>query len=102
MSRFIGVSVLNTMALGLGLLFAWNGSRAELSQSDGVNFDPSIRPAFSEPVTLASKDGVLEVRLTTKQGTARLDTVAQPVQNFLIFANASRASLVTPVRMEFA
>ena len=32
-------------------------------------------------VTLASKDGVLEVRLIAKQGTARLDTVAKPVEN---------------------
>ena len=34
---------------------------------------------------LASKDGVLEVRLTARQGQARLDTVATPVQNFLLF-----------------
>jgi hypothetical protein len=33
-------------------------------------FDPSIRPDFSEPVVLASKDGVLEVRLTAHQGEA--------------------------------
>ena len=31
---------------------------------------------FREPVTLASKDGVLEVRLTARQGEAMLDTVA--------------------------
>ncbi len=35
---------------------------------------------------LASKDGVLEVRLIAKQGEARLDTVATPVQNMLVFA----------------
>ena len=51
-----------------------------------AKFDPSVRPDFSEPVTLASKDGVLEVRLTAKQGTRDLDTVAVPVQNFLVFA----------------
>src|SRR4029079_3585958 len=49
-------------------------------------FDPSIRPELKEPVVLASKDGVLEVKLTVKQGEARLDTVAKPVQNFLVFA----------------
>ena len=47
--------------------------------------DPAARPEFREPVTLASKDGVLEVRLTARQGQATLDTVATPVQNFLLF-----------------
>ena len=54
--------------------------------AEAAQFDPSIRPEFSEPVTLASKDGVLEVRLIVKQGQARLDTVAVPVKNFLVFA----------------
>jgi len=47
--------------------------------------DPAIRPEFREPITLASKDGVLEVRLTARQGQATLDTVATPVQSFLLF-----------------
>src|SRR5262249_3558217 len=47
--------------------------------------DPAIRPEFREPVVLTSKDGVLEVRLTARQGQATLDTVAKPVQNFLLF-----------------
>src|SRR5262249_36921414 len=47
--------------------------------------DPVTRPEFREPVTLASKEGVLEVRLTARQGQATLDTVAKPVQNFLLF-----------------
>jgi FtsP/CotA-like multicopper oxidase with cupredoxin domain len=47
--------------------------------------DLSIRPEFREPVSLMSKDGVLEVRLTARQGQATLDTVAAPVQNFLLF-----------------
>ena len=46
--------------------------------------DPAIRPEFREPVTLASKEGVLEVRLTARQGQATLDTVATPVQNCLL------------------
>jgi hypothetical protein len=29
--------------------------------------DPATRPEFREPVTLASKEGVLEVRLTARQ-----------------------------------
>lgn len=40
---------------------------------------------FREPVTLASTGGVLEVRLTARQGEAHLDTVARPVRNFLLF-----------------
>jgi FtsP/CotA-like multicopper oxidase with cupredoxin domain len=47
--------------------------------------DPATRPELREPVTLASKDGVLEVRLTARQGQATLDTVTKPVQNFLLF-----------------
>src|SRR5215813_1482436 len=47
--------------------------------------DPATRPQFREPVTLASKEGVLEVRLSARQGQATLDTVAKPVQNFLLF-----------------
>jgi FtsP/CotA-like multicopper oxidase with cupredoxin domain len=56
------------------------------AQGAETSFDPSVRPEFSEPVVLASKDGVLEVRLTAHQGEARLDTVAVPVKNFLVFA----------------
>src|SRR6516164_10122175 len=51
----------------------------------GQTTDLAVRPTFREPVTLASKDGVLEVRLTARQGQATLDTVATPLQNFLLF-----------------
>ena len=67
------------------LVTAWPGSQAE-AQEASAKFDPAVRPEFHEPVTLASKDGVLEVRLIAKQGTASLDTVAKPVQNMLVFA----------------
>jgi hypothetical protein len=56
------------------------------AQETSTKFDAAVRPKFSEPVTLASKDGVLEVRLIAKQGEARLDTVAKPVQNMLVLA----------------
>ena len=59
--------------------------RTAWAQSAERKTDPAIRPEFREPVTLASKDGVLEVRLTARQGQATLDTVATPVQNFLLF-----------------
>ena len=52
----------------------------------GGNAGPSGNPvAFSEPVKLSSKDGVLEVRLSAHQGTVALDTVSQPVSNFLVY-----------------
>ena len=45
---------------------------------------PAPRAELREPVTLRSKDGVLEVRLTARQGEVKLDTVAKPVKNFLL------------------
>ncbi len=52
----------------------------------GVNAGPDGKPApFKEPVRLSSKDGVLEVRLSAHQGTVSLDTVKEPVTNFLVF-----------------
>ena len=73
--------------LAAGALFVMPAfiSPAAWAQSAGVRFDPSVRPAFREPVVLASQDGVLEVRLTARQGRASLDTVATPVENFLLF-----------------
>src|SRR5262249_38614155 len=55
--------------VGRGTLRARGGlhSQAE-AQESSVKFDPAVRPEFREPVTLASKDGVLEVRLIAKQG----------------------------------
>src|SRR6185369_4403299 len=67
------------------LAVASPGSQAE-AQEAAAKFNPAVRPEFHEPVTLASKDGVLEVRLVAKQGTASLDTVAKPVENMLVFA----------------
>jgi hypothetical protein len=62
----------------------WPG--APVSAQDAVSrANPPVAAEFREPVTLASKDGVLEVRLTARQGAAKLDTVATPVKNFLLF-----------------
>jgi FtsP/CotA-like multicopper oxidase with cupredoxin domain len=55
------------------------------ARAQATEKDPAVRREFREPVTLASKEGVLEVRLTARQGQATLDTVATPVQNFLLF-----------------
>jgi hypothetical protein len=42
----------------------------------GVNAGTDGKPApYREPVRLASKDGVLEVRLSAHQGTVNLDTI---------------------------
>ena len=52
----------------------------------GVNAGPDGKPApFKEPVRLSSKDGVLEVRLSAHQSTVNLDTVKEPVTNFLTY-----------------
>src|SRR5690242_15844867 len=52
----------------------------------GVNAGPDGKPApFREPVRLSSKDGVLEVRLSAHQSTVSLDTVKEPVSNFLTY-----------------
>jgi FtsP/CotA-like multicopper oxidase with cupredoxin domain len=62
----------------------WPG--APVSAQDAASkANPPVSAEFRESVTLASKDGVLEVRLTARQGAARLDTVATPVKNFLLF-----------------
>jgi len=66
------------VALGCFIATAW-------AQTAEKRTDLAIRPEFREPVVLASKEGVLEVRLTARQGQATLDTAATPVQNFLLF-----------------
>lgn len=81
MNRFLRALFLTGMA---ALASAGQGLSARADGAPG--FDPSVRPELTEPVTLTSKDGVLEVRLIVKQDQARLDTVAVPVKNFLLFA----------------
>jgi FtsP/CotA-like multicopper oxidase with cupredoxin domain len=66
------------------LAAGWHGSPAH-AQDAGAQFDPAVRSEYREPVTLASKDGVLEVTLTAHQSEARFDTVATPVQKMLVF-----------------
>jgi FtsP/CotA-like multicopper oxidase with cupredoxin domain len=85
MDRFLRALATSGIATAFVLTAAWHASLA-LAQGADAKSDPAVRPDFSEPVTLTSKDGVLEVTLTAHQGYARLDTVAGPVQNFLVFA----------------
>jgi hypothetical protein len=77
-------SVLTLCAFTALMALAWPSATAS-AQSADKKTDLAIRPEFKEPVVLTSKNGVLEVRLTAKQGQATLDTVATPVQNFLLF-----------------
>lgn len=55
------------------------------AQAAPATAGPHVTSEFREPVTLSTQDGVLEVRLTARQGAATLDTVARPVQHFLLF-----------------
>ena len=73
-------SAMSGIAVAFALAAGWHGSQAQ-AQDAVPKFDPAIRSEFREPVTLASKDGVLEVTLTPRQSNARLDTVAKPVKN---------------------
>src|SRR5438105_3174341 len=71
-------------ALAVLMALAWPSATA-FAQSADKKADLATRPEFREPVVLTSKEGVLEIRLTARQGQATLDTVAAPVQNFLLF-----------------
>src|SRR5438045_1134080 len=80
--RLISLLALGVVALLVELACPTATAWAQTAEKET---DLATRPEFREPVVLASKEGVLEVRLTARQGQARLDTVATPVQNFLLF-----------------
>ncbi|MBI3225890.1 MAG: multicopper oxidase domain-containing protein [Mycolicibacterium cosmeticum] len=62
------------------------GTKVAPAPLAGLNAGPDGKPApFREPVRLQAVDGVLEVRLSAHQGTVPLDTVREPVSNFLVF-----------------
>ena len=54
---------------------------------------------FAEPPVLSSGDGVLELVLTAHEATADLDTVAQPVEGFLLFGYEVRKGSASDGRM---
>ena len=60
MDRSLRALVMGAIAALCVLAPAWHASPAR-AENAGVKFGPSVRPEFSEPVVLASKDGVLEV-----------------------------------------
>jgi FtsP/CotA-like multicopper oxidase with cupredoxin domain len=84
MTRFLRVFLVAIGALGAAAS-AWYAASGPARSAPGAGFDPAVRPAYSEPVVLSSKDGLLEVTLTPRQSTARLDTVAKPVTGMLLF-----------------
>ncbi len=84
MGRFLRALLVSAISILFVLAATWHVTVAP-AHAANAKFDPAVRPEFREPVTLASKDGVLEVKLTAHQGQATLDTVAVPVENVLIF-----------------
>lgn len=74
------------LLVGAGAAVSMLGAtgRGALAQTAAGAPRPPARPELREPVVLSSKDGVLEVRLTARQGEVNLDTVAKPVKNFLL------------------
>jgi FtsP/CotA-like multicopper oxidase with cupredoxin domain len=58
---------------------------AAVATAHGVSTSSWTPSEHTEPVVLASENGVLEVMLFARQGKATLDTVATPVHNFLLF-----------------
>ena len=74
------------LLVGAGAAVSMLGATSgdSLAQTAASTPRPPTRPELREPVTLTSKDGVLEVRLTARQGEVKLDTVARPVKNFLL------------------
>lgn len=84
----LNARVYSLLLLGVAFLsmsLAWSGTAA-WGQTADKKTDLATRQDYREPVVLASKEGVLEIRLTARQGEATLDTVAKPVKNFLLFS----------------
>ncbi|MDT5237834.1 MAG: hypothetical protein QOD97_32, partial [Mycobacterium sp.] len=80
------LALVTTVAMAAMLTSCTSQPKEAASPPPGVNAGPDGKPApFREPVRLSSKDGVLEVRLSAHQGTVNLDTVKEPVTNFLVF-----------------
>ena len=85
--------LMRSIAAAFLLAAAWQGHLLRHKRQASIRSGRAAE--FSEPVTLSSVDGVLEVRLTAHQGEVRLDTVAVPVKNTLLFGyklNRGKAS----------
>nr|WP_090275997.1 multicopper oxidase domain-containing protein [Mycolicibacterium komanii]CRL69125.1 putative multicopper oxidase [Mycolicibacterium komanii] len=81
---FVAVALIAVVSITAAMLTAC--ARDARTPEAGVNAGPDGTPAaYREPVKLSSKDGVLEVRLSAHQGVVNLDTVKEPVTNFLVY-----------------
>ncbi len=83
-NRPLLMAILLSGVVSFWMSLAWSGA-AVWGQTADKRTDLAKRPDFREPVVLMSKEGILEIRLTARQGEATLDTVAKPVKNFLLF-----------------
>src|SRR6476659_6575591 len=84
-SSFLVIALAVVLSMSVMTASCSGEKRAPAPQA-GVNAGPDGKPApFREPVRLSSKDGVLEVRLSAHQSTVSLDTVKEPVSNFLTY-----------------
>ena len=60
MGRFLRALLVSAISILFVLAATWHVTLAP-AHAANAKFDPAVRPEFREPVTLASKDGVLEV-----------------------------------------
>ncbi len=81
-----GLALVVAIAMTMMLTSCTSHPKEAAAPPPGVNAGPDGKPApFREPIRLSSRDGVLEVRLSAHQGTVNLDTVKEPVANFLVY-----------------
>ncbi len=82
--RMVG---LGTVTLALAGACSDSSSTPPFFSSAGpVPPTPVARRDYTEPVALHSREGVLEVVLTVRQGEGQIDTAAGPVKNMLLFS----------------
>ncbi|CAM3627601.1 multicopper oxidase family protein [Smaragdicoccus niigatensis] len=79
--------VLVLSSLVFTLLLVLNACTSKSTEpKPGANYGADGTSAeYREPVTLSSKDGVLEVRLSAHEASYPLDTASKPVDGFLLF-----------------
>lgn len=78
-------SALAIVLAGIGGASAIASTPGDIAAASAASFRGSGSQPYAEPVVLSAADGVLEVKLTTRQGSATIDTAAGPVRNALLF-----------------
>ena len=71
MDRFARALVVSGIAAAALLSFSWPPNSAKAAEA---KFDPSIRPAYTEPVVLASKDPAVPGSGTKLSTVSRMET----------------------------